>query len=351
MKKLFSLLFVLCFAMIGGAMANVTVGFNPFAVGGVLLAASFFPQPQGVLSMAIQKEIWMATIVEGLFADNSFLSKAFNADEFVNNGKTVHIPNAGTASAVVKNRSSFPASVTARADVDLTFDLDEYTTDPIRIPDAETVELSYSKRDSVIRTDRANLISVVSDDFIYKWSPASAYVIRTTGTAVLAHVPSATGNRKLLLVADFAKAMEEFNKDDVPQEGRYALIDAVMYSQLLNAMTDKDAIAFHAQADVARGVVGKLMGFNVMMRSKAGRYATNLAPKAWTTAGATTDHGAVICWHENSVCRALGEVKMFDNLSDPTYYGDIYSFLVRSGGRIMRNDVSGLLAIVQDDSQ
>ena len=30
--------------------------------------------------MAIQKEIWMAAIVEGLFASNSFLSKAFNAD-------------------------------------------------------------------------------------------------------------------------------------------------------------------------------------------------------------------------------------------------------------------------------
>lgn len=37
--------------------------------------------------MAIQKEIWMAAIVEGLFASNSFLSKAFNADEYVNNGK------------------------------------------------------------------------------------------------------------------------------------------------------------------------------------------------------------------------------------------------------------------------
>jgi hypothetical protein len=28
------------------------------------------------MNMAIQREIWMNTIVEGLFADNSFLNKA-----------------------------------------------------------------------------------------------------------------------------------------------------------------------------------------------------------------------------------------------------------------------------------
>jgi hypothetical protein len=64
--------------------------------------------------MAITKEIWMQAIVEGLFADNTFLSKAFNADEFVNQGRTVHIPNAGAPSNVVKNRNTFPATVNSR---------------------------------------------------------------------------------------------------------------------------------------------------------------------------------------------------------------------------------------------
>ena len=45
--------------------------------------------------MALQKEIWLNSIVEGLFADNSFLSKSFSADAFVYAGKSVHIPNAG----------------------------------------------------------------------------------------------------------------------------------------------------------------------------------------------------------------------------------------------------------------
>ena len=119
--------------IVSGTVAAVT-GFNPFAVFGVGSVLGTMVKPvAGALPMAVQKEIWMNHIVENLFADNSFLSKAFDADEFVNQGKTVHIPNAGAPSNVVKNRNTFPAEVKSRDDIDLTFDLDNYSTDPIKI--------------------------------------------------------------------------------------------------------------------------------------------------------------------------------------------------------------------------
>ena len=59
--------------------------------------------------MAIQKEIWEKSIVEGLFAPNSFLSKAFNADEYVEAGKIVHIPQ-GLGKKDDKNTKSFTHS-------------------------------------------------------------------------------------------------------------------------------------------------------------------------------------------------------------------------------------------------
>lgn len=298
--------------------------------------------------MAITKEIWMQAIVEGLFADNSFLSKAFNADEFVNQGRTVHIPNAGAPSNVVKNRNTFPATVNSRTDIDLIFDLDSYTTDPIKISLAETVELSYSKRESVIRQDRAKLQDVISEGILAKWFPASTYSIKTTGAAVLAHTPSATGNRKAFTKDDVRAAMKVFNKQNVPQTDRYLLIDADMYDQLLASLTAQEAMAFHAGVDVANGIVGKLFSFNVMMRSRVGVYATAGTFKEWSAAGAATDNAAALAWHTNSICRALGEVVAREELNSPTYYGDIYSFEVRAGGRPMRNDVAGLLAIIQD---
>jgi hypothetical protein len=319
-----------------GVMTIVGVGF----VGSLLMNG-------GGLQMAIQKEIWMNSIVEGLFANNTFLSKAFNADEFVTN-KTCHIPNAGVPSGVTKNRSSFPASVSSRIDVDLTFDLDEYTTDPIKISNAESVELSYNKRESVLKQDKAKLIETVSNDFIFKWSPASGYVIRTTGAAAVSHTPSATGNRKALAKADVLAAMNKFNGQDIPQEGRYLLVDAVMYGQLIADLTTQEAMAFHALVDLPNGILGKLYTFNVMMRSKSGLYTSAVAAKAWTTAGAAGDLAAALCWHQDAVVRALGTTEVYESLNNPLYYGDIYDFLVRAGGRPRRNGVEGLTAIVQD---
>ena len=301
--------------------------------------------------MAIQKEIWENSIVEELFADNSFMSKAFNANDYVNQGKIVHIPQAGAASKVVKNRTELPAEVKKRTDSDLTYTLGEFTTDPIYIPHAETVELSYDKRNSVLAQDKLALFDAVAKDFIFSWSPSNSHTIATTGAAHdgLPHA-TATGTRKALTRQDIANLMFRFNRDNVPQEGRYLLLDAAMYSELLNDLTAAEAQAFHAVADVKNGILGKFESFNIMMRSEAGLY-TSSGPKQWSASAAAGDLGAALAWHEQSVVRALGEVKAFEHEGDPTYYGDIYSFLIRCGGRIRRSDNKGVWAIVQASAQ
>lgn len=351
MKKVLFVITALLFnAMTAIAIAAAT-GFNPIAVFGVgSLLSMTVPSVAGALPMAVQKEIWLNSIVDGLFADNSFLSKAFNADDFVTQGKTVHIPNAGSPSNVVKNRTSFPATIKHRNDADLTFELDEFTTDPIRLPNADKYELSYNKRESVLGQDKRKLMDEVAKAFIYYWSPSSSYVIRTTGPAVAPHLPGQTNDRKQFVIDDVEALMAAFNDDDVPQENRYLMVDAQMYRQLINSMSDADARAFHALADLKNGVVGKLMSFEVMMRSRVGKYTAALTPKEWTSANAATDQAAGLAWHIDSVCRALGEVEMFDDEGNPTMYADVYSFLVRAGGRPMRNDVKGLRAIVQNNA-
>ena len=52
------------------------------------------------------------------------------------------------------------------------------------------------------------------------------------------------------------------------------LIDAVMYDQLIDSLTG-ESTAFHAAADIKNGIVGKLFSFDIMMRSKVGRYTTS----------------------------------------------------------------------------
>ena len=346
MKKIVAIMFNMC---IGLVLATMTGG-GLFAAVGAGGALSLLRTGSNGLTMAVQKEIWENDIVESLWADNAFLNFATNADQYVLAGKVVHIPQAGASVGAETNRTTLPATVTSRTDTDVTYALDEITTNPIKISNAESVELSYDKRRSVL-ADTTNAINEAAAlDILFKWHPTVAgQILRTTGTAVIAHTDSATGNRKAFCVADVKAAQKLMNKNKMPNNDRYMLIDADMYDQLTSDLSVTQYRDFSSQLNVAEGVVGKLYGFNIMMRSEVSRYtnASTPVPVKWSTAGSAADNAAVLCWHKSAVERALGTVTFFEAIKDPTYYGDIYSALVRLGGRIRRNDAKGVIAIVQ----
>lgn len=296
--------------------------------------------------MALQKEIWIKSIVDGLWPDGSFMSKAVNDDQYVSN-KTVHIPNAGSASKVEMDRTVLPATSSKRTDAEITYDLHEFTTDPVLIQFTEELQLSYSKRESVIKEDRANLVNFIEEYMLQQWAPDSDKIISTTGAGVQAHTDKATGSRASLTTDDVLVLMAKFNSEDIPQEGRYLLLDAFMYQQLIKSMSQNEMASFQACADLKNGVMGKFASFNVMLRSTVLRYATGGAIKKKSDAGAATDNAAGLAWYEGAVSRSKGEVKMFSSTDDPGYYGDIYSFLVNAGGAKRRTDKKGVWVIRQ----
>ena len=296
--------------------------------------------------MALNKQVWLNTIVENFFPDNSFATKSIDDSVFVNN-KTVHIPNAGAPSGVEINRTQKPASVNQRTDQDLTYDMDELTTNPIYIPNVDTVELSYDKRQSILWNDRMELQKQAHQNLLYRWF-VSGKVIETEGEAINAHTSTtATGKRKAITKDTILKLMTRFNQDDVPATGRYILLDAVMYAQLLKDLTDKELSAFLASANAQKGIVGELYGFSFMQRSQVLRLKSDKALLKWSEDATATELAAGIAWQEQCVSRALGDVKMFDSMDNPTYYGDIYSFLMRVGGSYRRYDKKGIYVIAE----
>lgn len=347
MRKIIALLFNL---FIGATLAFVTGG-GALAAVGIGGALSLIPKSvSGALPMAIQVEIWENDIIEGLWASNRFLNFAFNADQFVLQGKVVHIPQAGAAPGTKVNRTKLPADVKRRTDVDITYAIDEITSDPFHIPNADTVELSYDKRTSVTSEMRAAVYEAAALNMLYRWFPAEAVrIARTTGEELDAHLDAATGKRLALTLKDIKNAQTLFNKDNVPTGERYLMVDAVMYDQITNEMSANQNRDFLAAYNEKDGILGRIFGFNVIMRSQVMRYTNAATParKQWDAAGAATDNAAALVWQKNSLERALGGVKFFENTGDPTYYGDIYSMLIRLGGRIRRNDGKGVLAIVQ----
>ena len=355
-KIMSNLLFsILAALLIGSAVGSVMAAPPLVVAGGIFITGLMMPNVPGVAYMAIQREIWEADIVKNLWRNNMFSNMAYNADQYVIQGKVVHIPNAGTVPSVQKNRSSLPATVVKRTDTDITYALDEFTTDPILIPNADTVELSYDKRASYTEDAQAAIRQLVADSLLYSWAPNAAVqaipagsVLSTTGASTAAHASGTTGTRKAFVHTDLRRMQAAFNRQDIPDEERYCLMDADMYDQFLASLSDSTNRDFSRYIDAVNGVVGELYGFKIMRRSSVLVYNTaGTTPNAVGAANAATDNAAVICWQKNSVERALGEVQFFDQQNAPQYYGDIYSYLLRMGGRIRRADGKGVGIICQ----
>lgn len=362
MKKLKSLYAVLFIALSAILLAPI-VGVSPLIVGAVLTVASLFAKPVvGSFGMAITKEIWTKDIVGNLFKNNDFAALAFNADQYVLNGKIVHIPVAGNASAVNKNVTSFPVNAVKRTDADALYAIDTFYSTPRHIEKIEQLELAYDKRQSALGEDQAALRQAAMDNLLYRWAwkksasesgNTPANVILTTGAAQSDFMLSgATGARLKFTKEVFAKIVMNWNVANIPQEKRIALLTAAHHQQLIDSFDVVAQTNFYRAADITKGVIGEYLGVKVMMRSSVLRFRqvssvwTPIDEQASDFSGATGDSAASIFFQGDCVERALGNVDIFDNPNRAEYYGDIYSMELRMGGRQRRN--AGVYVVVED---
>lgn len=354
-KSLNSILFICLMAL----SINMVTGWNVYAIGGTLLAfgalASLpgFPSMKGMALMAVTLEIWETDIVENLFKGNEFAMRAYNADQYVLAGKVVHIPRAGTPASVTKNLDTFPAAAVKRSDDDITYAIDTFYTAPHHIENIEKYELSYDKRQSVLGEDQNALIEVAMDSLIYNWGPLVANVVYTDGDNVAATASGAVGNRKSFTKGSLQAIKVKMDKAKIPSKGRVALLTADHYNQFFNSLSEAEKTNFNNIADLKEGIVGRYLGFDMMMRSTVLRYrgADDVCAKVdeydagFGVSTKDDDRAASLVYHDKSAERALGSCEMFDRTRDPLYYGDVYSFTLRMGGRIRR--AAGVYAIVE----
>ncbi|MFC0182524.1 phage capsid protein [Pseudarcicella hirudinis] len=231
--------------------------------------------------MAIQKEIWINDIVEAIYANNKFLEFAEDATSFLINGKFLHIPQAGGATDVEQDLTVFPVDATERTDLDLILPLTNFYVKPVRIAKIDEYELSFSKRNSVMSQNLANLTDRVALKVLFNWAAASGFInvattgaaspfvriSKTTGAARAAELAGSTGNRKTALRQDIARMAAMLDAQDVPQDGRVALLTPQMYNDLFSddVMLRRDVTN---EADLKAGVINELMGFKIMKRSR-----------------------------------------------------------------------------------
>lgn len=311
---------------------------------------------------AIPVEVFNNYIVEKLRKDNPHLAYAMDESNFVLGGSVVHIPQAGTSPSATKNRKVFPATAVQRGDSFVTYPLDVYSTDPSHVTWHEENEISYDKTNSVLSDIVNVLVELVGDNMIYNWlhglKPSggsyvddvipAANIIGTSGISTAVNPEDGqTGSRKAFSYKELQTLQAKANKAGVPKEGRYALLESYMYQQFLDSLSANQMAAFQATADLANGIVGKFAGWSIMERASVISFtAANVIQLPGEALDADSNIGC-LCWQINSVAKAKGDIKPFQDTDNPLYFGDIFSALVKFGGRCRRADWKGVYVIRQ----
>lgn len=311
----------------------------------------------------IPQEFWSSYIVEKLRRTNPHIMLCFDESKYVQGGSIVYLPQAGAKPSVVKNRAFGAATAVQRGDTAVMYALDVFTTDPTAITTSEAMEISYEKTDSVLADHTDTLAEAIGDELTYNWirgvKPAVGggttveFIpvgrrIATTGAATDVNAEDGqTGTRKAFSYKEVQAMQAKFNKDNVARDNRYAMLESYMYQQFIDSLSANQMAAFQESADLTNGVVGKFAGFTFLERSSVLAIQANGTFRLPGEALGATDNLASIFWQKNSVTKALGDTKLFQDMDNPLYYGDIHSGLVKMGGRCRREDWKGIGLIVQ----
>lgn len=315
--------------------------------------------------MAIERDLWIDVIEENLFQDNSFAKFAIQTPQESMKGRYVHIPQAGNIPGIVLDRSIFPAIVERRVDSDIVFRMQSISSNPVQISNQELQFETKDKIRSVLADHVGTLSDRVHTNLIFSWvsallanasagnagsATAAASVIRTTGANILPHAGGGTGTRKAFTYADLKKAKVKLDNQNIPAEGRYAIMDTEMESQL---MADPALQGFKNSVSVNNGsgtLQGQVIaGFTILIRVTVVTYDNSATPvaKAIGGANAITDNAAVVCWQKDCVQTAVGTIDFFAGEKDPLYYGNLYSTEIFTGGTKRRKNGDGIVCIVQ----
>lgn len=373
MKTIFKLLFGLFSVLfvataVSQVLPDVTV--VEFAAGALIVSAvvgvarfiSMLANPDAPqhklegYAFAVTIEIWEDFIASNLFRAYDWLLRAKDRTSRVIGGSVVHIPQAGSVVSSKRNRAIFPVPLVKRNDTDITYVLDEISTDATHITNAETVELSYDKITDVIGDHVRKLGQDCAKNALFRWvaSLASGNIVRTTGAATAVYMPGQTGTRLKYQVADIEAGKVVLNNQTKKESGkRIALMTEDAYNQIKSdAAIDNMEKHLNKGAIFKDGDLVRLAGFDIIRTDVMPRFNNAGTPAAKDTldesvVNAATDNDAVVLIDLDFVHIAKGDIKFYETLGDALLQGDAYSALVRMGAARERADQAGVVAVVQ----
>lgn len=308
-------------------------------------------------SYATAQQIFLPELVRNLFSDNAFLLQSRDWSAYTY-GKTVNFPQAGALPGVVINNDGTVALTPAgRTDINRTYNIEEYQTIPTLIDWSEEMLINYAKRQDVIEAHKGQITNDMALRILFKWISGvpAANIVRTSGDDKAAVSPSATGTRKKVTLADFAKLHTVLTNAKVPNDQRRCiLVPAYMFEDILAIPEFLKLDSNPNNATLNTGAVGKVFGFNVFVRDTTIIFNNASAPVAQSPkvdatlsyrTAAAADNQAIIAWHPAFVTRAVSPQSLVSII--PSHGGTAMSATMLAGGHHLYNSMAGVAALVE----
>lgn len=289
-------------------------------------------------------------LAKNLFPKNEFYRMSKNDSAFVN-ADSVQLPHVGTIPTVAVDRTD-KGTASKRTDTPTEYKLHEFSTDPTWLQYSEALLVSYDKRASILEEHVNALNTAVAEYIAAAWGGSTGVqAVRTSGSArPVSGVPSGTGNRDRMVLADINQIVKIWNEQDVPLEGRCALLTPSMLEDML-LIPEVKSSDFNKVKPLVEGTVGRFMGIDFYVRSKVNIFTTGatIRPYGGETEAAT-DCGGSLFWNKGFARHAHGSSKVFYNQGDAELYGDKMSAVTRAGGVAARKDGKGIINLVESVS-
>lgn len=298
-----------------------------------------------------------------IFPDNSFYKHSIQETGIADSVKSVERPVQGSLNKAKSGQpSSLPLKIQVARD-----DKDSYSTelvyaDPIAVDLPGEFALNYNKRATKQAQQAAVINTRVADIAAVNWGPTeSTNILKTSGASRVSNVVKAGGgviaNRKAVTKADMIKVhnlLMRMNVSGIPGK-LFALVTADTYSDLLGIAEFTDYEKTGQLTKLEQGVLGRIMGIEIMTRSTEEQhtgllYSSAAAKKAIDAAVAETDCPANLFWHDKLVASAEGVLKTSVNTNAPGFLGaTIIESWTRFGASWARKDQKGVVALLENN--
>ena len=326
---MFNTVFALLFSML--------LGINPFipVVIWNILAIRLGKKPtyNTILRAGVQKEIWLAEIMERFYPLAGWLTKARDLSAFVENN-TINLADAGVMPEVYVNNTTYPIPIEQRADNPIAIQLDVLDTKNTIVRNTEAIEAAYPKLQSVIKKHKNALRLRSYQRAAHAYAPNS----NTANTPVLVATGADDGTgRKRLTLADIAKAQTALEEmDGIATEITKSLVLCSKHKQDL-ILEDKDLLKTFA--NIQKGQILPLFNFDIFLHNSNAIYdtSTGLKKAFGAVPGATDSKATSFFFVNDEVMRSDGDYDMFYEYKTTGQRGDVIGFQKRFIALPMRN--------------